>query len=175
MPDRLDHAFQFERIGGRSIVSLKTSRTGLHNGPGKWPQAGPLAIAGNDPQSLWLGPDRWLLVSDSMSPDAIIESCSEELAGQLHNAVDYSAGLAAFRIAGRNARRVLASGTGVDLRPDKFPDGTCCRTQLAQVAAVIVAEADGRFAVYVDRSYEFYLANWLAELSGIHSSLQNSN
>jgi heterotetrameric sarcosine oxidase gamma subunit len=165
--DQKNSGASIERIDSLSIVSLRVSRNSLAEAQQKLRLASPVSVAGEDPRSLWLGPDRWLLVSNLMTPGAIIRNCTEALDGILHNAVDYSAGLVALRITGPNARQILASGSGVDFRPGKFPVGTCCRTNFAHVAAVIVAESADQFDIYVDRSYENYINDWLADTSGI--------
>ena len=170
MVDRAGNELSVERVDNVSIVLLKVTRTAIDSAREKLQLAMPLEVEGSDPRSLWLGPDRWLLVSDSTSPDTIITSCTRALAGILHNAVDYSAALAAFRLTGPEARQLLATGTGIDLRSGKFPVDSCCRTRLAQIAAVIVAEAPETYNVYVDRSYETYLADWLAESASIYFS-----
>ncbi len=165
MPDQ--SSVSIERIDELSIVSLKVSRKSLESARDKLQLAQPLRVADGDPQSLWLGPDRWLLVSDSMAADAIVRNCEETLAGTLHNAVDNSAGLTVFRISGPGARDLLASGCGIDFRTQHLPAGTCCRTQLAQIAAVIVADTREQFDVYVDRSYASYLSDWLGDAASI--------
>ena len=167
MPEQFTNGVNIKRIENLSIVSLKVSRNSLDDARGKLQLASPLGASGSDPQSLWLGPDRWLLVSNSTPADDIVRSCSNALGEILHNAVDYSAALDLLRISGSDAGGLLATGSGVDFRPDKFRMGSCCRTRLAQVAAVIVATAEEQFDVYVDRSYGRYLANWLADTSNI--------
>jgi len=173
VPDRIGNQVSIERIDNRSIVSLKVSRSSLDSARERLRLAAPVSVSGTDTRSLWLGTDRWLLVSNSATPDVIIDSCKQALAGIHYNAVDYSAALAVFRLAGPAAARLLATGTGVDLRPGQFTVDTCCRTRFAQIAAVIVAESSGQFGVYVDRSYETYLSDWLAESSSICSSFAN--
>jgi len=159
-----------ERISDLSIVSLKVARNAIDNARASLQLAEPGRVAGSDPRSLWFGPDRWFLVSDTKSATEMIDLCNQALAGVTHNAVDYSSGLAVTRITGHEAKELLATGTGVDFRPGKFPAGSCCRTKLGQVAAVIVAVAPETFDVYVDRSVETYLADWLARSSSILSS-----
>ena len=165
--EQTDKSVSIERIDDLSIVSLKVSRKSLESACNRLQLASPTRASSGDPRSLWLGPDRWLLVSTSTTPDVIVRNCQETLTGIVHNAVDYSAGLTVFRLGGPNASQTLASGSGLDFRPEKYPLHTCCRTRLAQVAAVIVAAAAGRFDVYVDRSYGTYLTNWLADVSRI--------
>jgi sarcosine oxidase subunit gamma len=165
--DQYDSGVSVERIENLSIVSLKVSRKSLESARNRLQLALPSSAAGGDPRSLWLGPDQWLLVSNSTTPDSIIKNCKEALAEILHSAVDYSAGLTALRIVGPNAGQLLATGSGIDFRPEKFPIHTCCRTRLAQIAAVIVAEAPEQFDIYIDRSYGTYLTDWLTDASSI--------
>ena len=167
MVDQHNKGVSIERIEDLSIVSLKVSGKSLESARDRLQLASPLSAAGEDPRSLWLGPDRWLLVSNSTAPDSIVKHCNETLAEILHNAVDYSAGLVALRIAGPNAGQILATGSGFDFRPGKFLVGTCCRTRLAQIAAVIVAETPEQFDIYVDRSYGTYLDAWLGDASSL--------
>ncbi|MFQ5983482.1 MAG: sarcosine oxidase subunit gamma [Woeseiaceae bacterium] len=163
MPDQGNNGVSIERIEDRSIVSLKVSRNSLDGVGDRLQLAAPLRASNGDPQSLWVGPDQWLLVSDAASPDAIIEHCRASLADVLHNAVDNSAGLAAFRIDGLGTRELLATGSGVDFRPAAFSAGRCCRTRFAGIAAIIVAQDSQQFEIYVDRSYEIYLSAWLSD------------
>ena len=100
----------------------------------------------------------------------MVEECEKSLADVLNNAVDYSAGLAVYRLTGTGARDLLAAGCGLDFRDDKFPLGTCCRTRFAQIAAVIVAEGGEHFDIYVDRSYEKYLSDWLSDSLSISAA-----
>ncbi len=167
MAEQCNSGVSIERIENLSIVSLKVSSKSLESARNKLQLASSTSVTGSDLRSLWLGPDRWLLVSNATTPDSIITNCKETLTGILHNAVDYSAGLVMLRIVGPNARQLLATGSGLDFRPEKFPIRTCCRTRLAQVAAVIVVEAPEQFDIYVDRSYGTYLYDWLTEASSI--------
>ena len=156
-----------DRIGNPSIVSLRVSRKMLDGARDRLQLASASKTAGGDPRNLWIGPDHWLLVSNSMTADSIISNCEESLGETLYNAVDYSAGLSVLRISGTNAGELLATGSGLDFRADKFPIGMCCRTRLAQIAAVIVKKSPEQFDVYIDRSYGTYLLDWLNEASSI--------
>ena len=170
MAEQHNSHVSIERIENLSIVSLKVSSKSLENARNSLQLASPASASNGDPRSLWFGPDRWLLVSDSKSADSMVEECEKSLADVLHNAVDYSAGLAVYRLTGTGARDLLAAGCGLDFRDDKFPVGTCCRTRFAQIAAVIVAEGPEHFDIYVDRSYETYLSDWLSDSSSISAA-----
>ena len=163
MAEQRNSDVSIERIDNLSIVSLKVSSRSLESARDRLQLASPARVNGSDPRSLWFGPDRWLLVSSSIPADSIVKKCEETLGDVLHNAVDNSAGLAVFRITGSGARDLLAAECGVDFRAEKFTVGNCCRTRFAQIAAIIVAEGPEQFEIYVDRSYEVYLSDWLRD------------
>ncbi len=163
MAEQHNSQVSIERIENLSIVSLKVSSKSLESARNSLQLASPASTSNGDPRSLWFGPDRWLLVSDSKSADSMVAECEKSLADVLHNAVDYSAGLAVFRLTGTGARDLLAAGCGIDVRAEKFPVRSCCRTRFAQIAAVIAAEGSEHFDIYVDRSYEVYLGEWLRD------------
>jgi len=173
--ERGNNGVSIERIENLSIVSLKVSSKSIDSARDKLQLASPISAISNDPRSLWFGPDRWLLVSSSMSAESIVKKCEETLADVLHNAVDNSAGLAVFRIVGPGARDLLAADCGLDFRPEKFPVGMCCRTRLAQIAAVIAAEGPEQFDIYVDCSYEAYLGEWLRDSLSISARAADSS
>ena len=87
-----------------------------------------------------------------------------------HDAVDYSPGLAGFRLTGSGVRNVLAGGTAVDLRPMKFPVDSCVRTRLAQIPAQIMSRQTDTFEIWVERSYVDWLESWLADTAEIVAS-----
>ena len=152
-----------ERIENLSIVSLKVSRKSIDIARERLALASPLTATKSESKCLWLGPDRWLFVSESITVESLINKCQETLADVLYNAVDNSAGLAVFRVVGPGVRELLASDCGLDFRIEKYPVGNCCRTRLAQIAAIIAAEGPEQFDIYVDRSYEAYLGEWLRD------------
>ena len=143
------------RINGRAIVNLKVAKKDAEA------VANGLELA--DTSSLCLGPDTWLLVSDSRSATDIVGDCEQSLNGLLGNAIDYSSGLVIFKISGPSARELLSMGSGLDLRPASFAIGSCSRTRLAHIAVVIVATGSDEFELYLDRSYERYFQNWLQD------------
>lgn len=163
MPEHNGSIMSFRPIEGLSIVTLKVARSSCDQAKSQMNLAARVSATAEDPRSLWQGPDRWLLTSETRSAQEMIGRCETSLAGIVHSAVDYSAALDGFHISGAGARTLLASGTGVDLRADHFPEGSCCRARFADIAAILVAEADSAFSIYVDRSYSRVICNWLEE------------
>jgi sarcosine oxidase subunit gamma len=152
---------------GLSIVSLKVSSRAVDEARNRMQLAATLQSTGGELQSLWFGPDRWLLVSSTMTPGEIIGECNQQLGNLLYSAVDYSSALAVLSIVGPAARDLLASASGVDFRDGFYPARTCCRTRFAHVAAIIVAGDADHFTVYVDRSFGAYIYSWLTDTAGI--------
>ena len=161
MAEQFNNGISIERLENLSIVSLKVPRKSCDIAHERL--ASPLSTTESEPKCLWHGPDRCLLVSDSLMADSLVKKCQEALADVLHNAVDNSAGLAVFRVAGPGARDLMAADCGLDFRTGKFPVGTCCRTRLAQIGAIIAAQGPEQFDIYVDRSYEAYFGVWLRD------------
>ena len=161
MPNRLD--MRIAQAAHRTLVSLRVGRRQAEEASRRLHLALPLCAVGEDPQSLWLGPDHWMLASAREAASDMIEHCAATLAGVLHNAVDQSAAFSVLRVAGEGVRDVLASGAALDFRASSFPPGACRPTRFAQVAVVIVGTGPDEFEIYVDRGYGKYLRDWLED------------
>ena len=150
------------QIDGRSIVRLRVRPRGA-DAAGKTLQLPQQALhwRGGDPATYWLGPDQWLLTSDTKPAKDIISHIDRTLSGQLYAATDMSSQYVCFSLRGRAARTVLAMGCGIDMHRSAFMTGQCIRTHFANVALFIVAVDDNNFDLYVDRSHARYLSNWL--------------
>jgi sarcosine oxidase subunit gamma len=155
--------FDLNRINGRSIVRLRVrpSRAGAAGEALQLPQQA-LQWQDGDPASHWLGPDQWLLTSDTIAAKDIISHIDTALTGQLFAATDMSSSNACFALSGRAARMVLAMGCGIDMHENEFRTGQCVRTNFASVPLFIVAVDEHSFVLYVDRSYARYLDKWFA-------------
>ena len=155
--------FELNQINGRSMVRLRVRRQGAE-AAGKALQLPQQALQwrNGDPAGCWLGPDQWLLTSDTKPAKDIIFHIDRTLSGQLHAATDMSSSYVCFALRGPAARTVLAMGCGIDLHPSAFITGQCVRTHFANVLLFIVAVADNHFDLYVDRSHAGYLDGWLA-------------
>ncbi len=162
MPDQ--PGFELDQIDGRTMVRLRVRPQGA-KAAGKALQLPRQAsqCQGEDPVACWLGPDQWLLTSDTKPPGEIISHIDQLLSTQLHAATDLSAHHVCFALRGGAARSVLAMGCGIDMHADTFAPGQCARTHFADVLLLIVAVEDNYFNLYVDRSHAQYLRNWLAK------------
>jgi sarcosine oxidase subunit gamma len=119
---------------------------------------------GGDLTILWLGPDEWLIQTPPGREASIIARLREALAN-IHAAVtDVSGNRARVRLAGPNARDVLAKGCSLDLHPRRFGPGQCAQTLIVRAGAIL-HQIDDRptYDLYVSRSFAEYLWMWLTD------------
>ena len=118
--------------------------------------------------ALWLGPDAWLLTRPPGQVASLIGNLREALA-DVHAAItEVSDDRVALRIAGPNARDVLAKGCPLDLHPRAFATGSCAQSLLAKTSVLIHLLDDDAargsvFDLYVGRSFADYLWAWLED------------
>src|SRR5271165_6227686 len=81
-----------------------------------------------DRAALWLGPDEWLLIAESDSPETLAAAIEAALQGVPHSLVDVSHRQVSLIASGPRAARVLNAGCPLDLRLKSFPVGMATRT-----------------------------------------------
>jgi sarcosine oxidase subunit gamma len=118
-----------------------------------------------DLTALWLGPDAWLLACPPDKVAAQVGALRKALA-DVHAAItDVSDGRVALRLAGPNARDVLAKGCPLDLHPRALAPDCCAQSLLAKASVLIHLLDDAQrgptFDLYVGRSFAHYLWAWL--------------
>lgn len=114
-------------------------------------------------QALRLGPDEWLLTSAAARPEDWEFAVDEAAAPYGGMAVDVSAQRTTVRVRGTAARRLLAAGCAIDLRPASFPRGRCAQTLLGQAGVLLVALADDDLQLFVRPSFAGYVVDWLVD------------
>jgi sarcosine oxidase subunit gamma len=156
--------FDLQPINGRTMVRLRV-RPGVADAAGTALQLPPNASQWRSGATMacWLGPDQWLLTSDTKPAEDIIAHIDRTLSGQLHAATDMSSSYACFALKGPAARTVLAMGCGIDMHTGAFMAGQCVRTHFANVLLMIVAVEDNHFDLYLDRSLSRYLDAWFED------------
>jgi sarcosine oxidase, subunit gamma len=140
------------RVDGRSATGL-----GLPTTPNTWSRSG-------ERETLWLGPDEWLVVSESAPADEIARDLGSRLAGRQASIVDVSAGRAVIELTGPRRFDLLAAGCGLDLHPRSWRAGMCAQTLLARVA-VLLEERDDSTRVFLRPSYGGHLLTWLSTVT----------
>jgi sarcosine oxidase, subunit gamma len=113
--------------------------------------------------ALWLGPDEWLLIADSVDAADIGGVLESVLEGTAHSLVDVSHRQIGLIASGPAAARVLNAGCPLDLDPHAFPVGFATRTLFDKVEIVLWRHAGTTFHIEVWRSFAPYLVGSLAE------------
>ena len=123
--------------------------------PNTWRRSG-------DRETLWLGPDEWLLVAAPGSTPALVEELERALDGLHHSVVEVSADRAVIELSGEERRELLSRGCGLDLHPRSWRDGRCAQTLLARVP-VLLQERERDTRVFVRASFSHHLVDWLQQ------------
>jgi sarcosine oxidase, subunit gamma len=142
---------------GRAILHLKTWTRAPVSLPGP-------ALGVRDARLLALGPDEWLMMSDSIDGPGLHGAVAAPAREHGVAVVDMSHGMAGLRLGGVAARDVLSMGCGLDLHAKSFPVGSATRTRFAQLPVVIECTSSApRYEIYVGASYLPYLQAWIAD------------
>ncbi|MFC5728133.1 MULTISPECIES: sarcosine oxidase subunit gamma [Nocardioides] len=112
--------------------------------------------------ALWLGPDEWLVVSES-DAESLVEQLRTAAGDTPAQVVDLSANRTVIELTGPGARGVLEKGCPADLHPRSFPDGTAIMTSLARVPVLLWKVDADHFRVLPRASLAQYVAAWLLD------------
>jgi sarcosine oxidase subunit gamma len=112
--------------------------------------------------ALWLGPDEWLITSETQSETALSTGLRKALEATRAAVTEVGHGRVVVSIGGSNARAVLAKGCSIDLHPRVFGPGRCAQTLLAKLSVLIHQRgAEPVYDVYIARSFADYAWAWL--------------
>lgn len=102
--------------------------------------------------TLWLGPDEWLVLG------GLEQDYADHPA-----AVDVSANRVCLELSGEAAAEVLARGCAVDLHHSVFPPGRCVQTLLARAQVILYRTDEHVFRLLVRPSFADYVRAWLRD------------
>ena len=114
------------------------------------------AVSAGTTHALWLGPDEWLLFSET---PPLVPGPAENS----HALVDIGHRQAGFRVAGQQAATALNAGCPLDLDLAVFPVGACTRTVFGKAEIVLWRVAPEMFHVEAARSFVPYVVALLRE------------
>jgi len=113
---------------------------------------------------LWLGPDEWLLASETQEGADLVVRLRTAFKGIAAAATDLSDARVVFCVAGIRARDVLSKGCPIDLHPRAFGQGRCAQSLLAKASVIVHQRGpEPTFDLYVARSFAEYVEAWLLE------------
>ena len=115
---------------------------------------------------LWLGPDEWMIISDTIAPADLLKQFRAYEKDLVLSAVDVSSARTIIALEVPNADWILAKGCGLDLHPRRFALGSCAQTHLARVSVILERSPgaeNSSWQIYVANSFAAYIADWLIE------------
>jgi len=131
----------------------------LNAGFGLAPPTSPRIVSNEAIALVWLGPDQWLAMAESGDVAALII----EALGSGAAVTDQSDGWVVVRLAGPQARNVLAKCLTIDLDPRVFRPGDVALTRAGHVDVRVWHETNGVYEIACARSYAAGLFGWLEE------------
>jgi sarcosine oxidase subunit alpha len=122
-------------------------------------------VAGRDISIAWGGPGYWFAQAAGAQGHAL-EARLRLVLSHLASVSDQSDAHIVLRLAGANARAVLAKGVAIDLAPRAFKPGVCAATEIAHMHVHLSQlDASPTYELAVSRSSAQSFADWLAEAS----------
>lgn len=113
----------------------------------------------------WAGPNEWLLFCQCEQEDVILSALKTKMAGIFAVFTLMTDSRVAYQIRGGEAPEFLAKGCSVDVHPDVFPEGVLAITRFAGLASMIVHASNDHYFLYVDRSYQRFILEWMLDAS----------
>jgi len=116
---------------------------------------------------LWLGPAEWLLIVPESDEDRIASELSYDAADDWAVAIIVSDHYSIITIQGSETTEVLAQACGIDIHPQKFSIGQCCRCAFARTTAIVrPLDSQGTYELILESSYVQYAEHWLSRAIG---------
>ncbi|MEM7084035.1 MAG: sarcosine oxidase subunit gamma family protein [Pseudomonadota bacterium] len=107
----------------------------------------------------WLGPDEFLLVSDSNVADSLVAG----LASTHHGCTNLGGGQMRMTVSGPHARDFLSKASTLDFDAGSFRVDDCAQSTFAKAGALFALRDDTPlFELVVRRSFLDYAAQWMA-------------
>lgn len=135
-----------------------------------WPPDPGATCKRGDISILCVSPDQWLVRAPLAEESALCSTLLEAAADRFAAVTVVSDHYRGFRVAGKQARDILAQACSLDL--DKFGSDQCARATFARTWAVIQIAQQGRvYDIFVESSYADYVAQWLAAAARVRTPM----
>ena len=116
---------------------------------------------------LWLGPAEWLLIVPESDEDRIASELSYDAVDGLAVAIIVSDHYSVITIRGSETAEVLQQACGIDIHPQEFSVGQCCRCAFARTTAIVrPLDSQDTYELIVESSYARYAEHWLFRAMG---------
>ncbi len=131
-------------------------KMGIVSDPGK-------ATVTNSFTAVPLSPGQWMLVAEDSYGVAFAPDIAKKVAG-LGHVSEQSDARVGIRVAGPNARDLMARGCRLDLHESVAKKGFCAQTQMAQIGVLIHQVSDAPvYDLYVNAGFARSFWHWLTE------------
>lgn len=119
---------------------------------------------GHDVVVLWLSPDEFLVISQSVAGSTLVSYLRAGVSeGGAAAVVDLSANRTTLRLEGPSAQAVLEKGCPLDLHPRVFAPGTAVATNIGRVPVILWKVDLDSYRILPRASYADYLGRWLVD------------
>lgn len=118
---------------------------------------------GHDVVILWLSPDEYLVISQSVAGSTLVSYLRAGVSGGGAAVVDLSANRTTFRLEGASAQAVLEKGCPLDLHPRAFTPGTAVASTIGRVPVILWKVGTDSYRILPRASYADYLGRWLID------------
>ena len=116
---------------------------------------------------LWLGPEEWLLIVPESDEDRIASELSHDAVDGLAVAIIVSDHYSVITMQGSETAEVLVQACGIDIHPQEFSIGQCCRCAFARTTAIVrPLDSQDSYELIVESSYARYAEHWLFRAMG---------
>jgi sarcosine oxidase subunit gamma len=113
---------------------------------------------------IWLGPDEWLILSESGSSARIIADLDIPQAGHIA-VVDVTDALGMLALKGPHARDVLAKHCPIDFHPSAFTRGMVAQSTMSHAAVTVICTGQDSFIIIGRSSFMRYLLDLIKDAS----------
>jgi sarcosine oxidase subunit gamma len=163
-----DGASDLETIGARLLpfltqVDLRVDQAHAERSPYPLPLEPNTSTEHEAGETLWLGPDEWLIVGPSGTAAGLTSALGMAFADVHHSTVDVSANRVAIELIHDDRAEMLSSACSLDLEAPAWSAGRCAQTLVGR-AQVLLQERRGTTRLFVRPSFAGYLVDLLLEV-----------
>ena len=116
---------------------------------------------GNGRRALWLSPRSWLVHCAVAEEGELVKRVNASFPDKLLHATRFTDALCWLELSGPGSFELLTEGGFLSLEQAGFPIGHAKRTLIAQIAAIVVREAESVWLLAVERSRARYFVDWI--------------
>lgn len=119
--------------------------------------------ASADTTLLWLSPDEFLLVSETVPGPVLVDLLADLVDGSAGAVIDLSTNRTTLVLEGPSVLGVLRKGCPLDLHPRVFEVGSAVVTTLARVPVILRRTGEQTYRLMPRASYADHLGRWLID------------